>query len=152
MFIAGGSAPVTEQHFAIAPTPSAIRKLSTLTCSRHLGYLLSNVKSQGFPSFPVKRFYTEADKPPSSQTPQVAMAMCEAKAQFDGPTAAVGTRLIKHEGALDFDLYDEKWRMESRSTGEKSPIRSLVRPSQNASTRCSTLFPTSNSLFVSNLP
>lgn len=68
------------------------------------------LKSQGFRSFLVKRFYTEENKPPSAQALQDALAMCEAKAQFDGPTAAVGTRLMKQEGALYLDLCDEKWR------------------------------------------
>jgi hypothetical protein len=68
------------------------------------------IKSQGFRSFLVKRFYTEENKPPSAQAVQDALSMCEAKALFDGPIAAVGTRLMKHEGALYLDLCDEKWR------------------------------------------
>jgi len=86
------------------------------------------------------------------QTLKDAMAMGDPKAQFDGPTAAVGSRLMKQEGALYLDLCDEKWGLASQSTEEKIQIWSLFSPSPNPFTRCSTLFSTSNSFFVRNLP
>lgn len=86
------------------------------------------LRSQGFRSFLVKRFYTEENKPLSAQALQDALAMCEAKAQFDGPTAVVGTRLMKQEGAIYLDLCDERWRtVEVTATGWRvagdTPVR-----------------------------
>jgi len=86
------------------------------------------IRSKGFKRFLRYSFYTQEGKPPSTQPLQNALAALEAKAQFEGPTLEVGTRLAAHNGCIYLDLTDDRWRVaevtrEGWSVLTNSPVK-----------------------------
>jgi hypothetical protein len=54
-------------------------------------------------------FYQKLGKPPSAQPLQDALAVLEAKAQFDSPESHVYTRVAPHGDGIYLDLCNERW-------------------------------------------
>lgn len=67
-----------------------------------------SIKSHNFRLWLVRRFYEEEQQPPNSQAVQTALSVLSCKAQFDGPTLDVHTRLAEHNGVIYLDLADEE--------------------------------------------
>ena len=70
-----------------------------------------SIKSKAFRRWMMRRFYETESKPPGAQALQDALNFLEAKAQFDGPTYPINTRLAWHNGNFYLDLADEQWRV-----------------------------------------
>ena len=86
------------------------------------------LKAKAFKSWLARRFYLDEGKPPSKQSLEDAIYMCESQALFDGPLREVGTRILMEGSALYIDLCDEKWRVvEVTATGwrvtQDAPVR-----------------------------
>ncbi len=69
------------------------------------------VKSKTFRLWLTHRFYEAKSKPPSSQALRSTLEFLEAKAQFEGPTHPIFTRVAEHKGRTYFDLADHEWRV-----------------------------------------
>ena len=60
----------------------------------------------------------EENKPPSAQALQETLAVCDARAQFDGPVRDVGVRVVGVGPAVYLDLANDEWQaVEMSSTG-----------------------------------
>ncbi len=68
------------------------------------------VRSRTFRRWLNSRFFEVKRKPPSAQALQSSLEFFEAKAQFEGPTHPVSTRVAEHNGRIYFDLADDDWR------------------------------------------
>ena len=69
------------------------------------------IKSNSFRQWLTLGFYRLRSKPPSKQALQNAIDLLEAKAQYEGPTYPVYTRLAwAHPDRVLLDLGDEEWR------------------------------------------
>ena len=69
------------------------------------------IRSKGFKRFLSYGFYQQEGKPPSVQALQNALGTLEAKAQFEGPTFEVCTRVGSGSGCIYLDLADDRWRV-----------------------------------------
>jgi len=67
------------------------------------------VRSTEFRRFLSQRFYMIEGKPPGTQAIYDALNVIEARAQFEGPTETVHTRLAKHGSTVYLDLANKDW-------------------------------------------
>jgi hypothetical protein len=67
-------------------------------------------RSQGFRNWLSMKFYREEHKPPPAQTLQEALALCDARSQFDGPVCDVGVRVITSGSNVYVDLTNDAWQ------------------------------------------
>jgi len=78
------------------------------------------VRSRGFRHWLVRIFYETTGMAPNSEALQTALALCEARAVFDGPERGVFTRVGGVNGKIYIDLADERWQaIEASSAGWK---------------------------------
>lgn len=68
------------------------------------------IRSKGFRSWLVRRFFEETGKAPGSEALRSALGVIEARAHFDGPQQEVYIRVAGHDGHLYLDLADDNWR------------------------------------------
>ncbi|MBX5465471.1 MAG: hypothetical protein IRZ26_07960 [Clostridia bacterium] len=68
------------------------------------------VRSKGFKSWLVSRFFEAEGKPPSAQAMQDALGYLEAVGLFRGPEYPVFVRVAEAGGAVYLDLGDPEWR------------------------------------------
>ncbi|HST24144.1 MAG TPA: hypothetical protein VLR90_23785 [Blastocatellia bacterium] len=69
----------------------------------------SLVRSKAFKRWLMQRFYKENDKVASTQALQDALAVLEAKANFDGPECSVHLRIGGDKDTIYIDLGNDKW-------------------------------------------
>jgi hypothetical protein len=86
------------------------------------------LKSKGCRRWLTRAFYQKLGKPPGAQALQDALALLEAKAQFDSPKHQVFTRLASCGDRIYLDLCNEKWEaVEITSNGwrvmQNPPVR-----------------------------
>jgi hypothetical protein len=67
------------------------------------------VKSRGCRRWLTRAFFQRLGKPPSAQAMQDALALLEAKAQFDSPVNQVFTRVAPCSEGMYLDLCNERW-------------------------------------------
>jgi len=67
-------------------------------------------RSQGFKQWLSRQLYLSEGKTPNSDALNSAIITIEGKAVFDGKTQELHNRVAFHEGAIFYDLADEKWR------------------------------------------
>jgi hypothetical protein len=67
------------------------------------------LKSRSCRRWLIRAFYKRAGKPPSSQALQDALALLEAKAQFDSPVTEIFIRIAPHRDGIYIDLCNERW-------------------------------------------
>jgi len=67
-------------------------------------------RSQGFRNWLSRKFYLEENKPPSAQALQEALAICDARSQFDGEVCEVGVRVLGHGPNIYVDLANDSWQ------------------------------------------
>jgi len=76
------------------------------------------VRSRGFRHWLVRVFYEATGTAPNNEAMQSALALCEARAFFDGPEREVYTRVGGANGKIYIDLANERWQaIEISSTG-----------------------------------
>src|SRR6185295_4018047 len=68
------------------------------------------IRSKRFRAGLRRCYYPATGSAPSAAAIRSALALLEARAQFDGPERAVNTRVAEHAGRLYLDLADEHWR------------------------------------------
>jgi len=68
------------------------------------------VRSRGFRYWLVRIYYEIEGSAPNNEALQTALALCEARAFFDGPRREVFTRVGGANGKIYIDLADEHWR------------------------------------------
>jgi hypothetical protein len=68
------------------------------------------IRSKSFKRWLTRRYLEETKGAPNSEAMQSALAVVEAKAQFDAPERAVHVRVAGLDGKLYLDLVDGKWR------------------------------------------
>ena len=73
-------------------------------------------------------FWQQMKKAPNSEAMQSALNVLEAKATFEGPQEQVHLRTAWHQGALYYDLCDQRWRCirvnkKGWSIVDKAPVR-----------------------------
>jgi Bifunctional DNA primase/polymerase, N-terminal len=88
------------------------------------------VKAKGFRRWLVRAYFERYDRPPGNQALQDALALLEARAEFDGPEREVHVRVAEHDGNVYVDLADEAWRVVEITPagwrvvpGEAAPVR-----------------------------
>jgi len=91
------------------------------------------LKSPTFRSWLTRRFYADQGKPPTKQSLDEAIYMCDSMARFDGPEHETSLRIAKVQGNLYLDLCDPKWRtVEISPTGwrvtQDAPVRFRRQP------------------------
>jgi hypothetical protein len=67
-------------------------------------------RSHGFRNWVSMKFYREQHKPASTQALQAALAVCDARSQFDGPVCDVGVRVIGSGSNVYLDLANDAWQ------------------------------------------
>jgi hypothetical protein len=67
------------------------------------------VKSKGFRRWLTQAFYYSFGKPPGAQGMQDALALLDARAQFDSPVSQVYTRVAPYGESIYIDLCNERW-------------------------------------------
>lgn len=67
-------------------------------------------RSQGFKQWLSRQLYLSEAKTPNSDALNSAIIAIEGKAVFDGQTHELHNRVAFHEGAIFYDLADDKWR------------------------------------------
>ncbi len=67
------------------------------------------VRSKNFQQLLLSRYYVEFGKAVPAKALSEAVALCEAKAQFEGNEVKVFTRLAEYNGKIYLDLADEEW-------------------------------------------
>jgi len=67
------------------------------------------VRSKGFRSWLLRRFFQATGKAPSAQAMQDALGVLEAQAHFDGPEHEVYVRVAHLDGKIYIDLANESW-------------------------------------------
>jgi hypothetical protein len=67
-------------------------------------------RSHGFRNWLSIKFYHEQNKAPSTQAIQEALAVCDARAQFDGPACEVGVRMGGAGTDVYLDLCNDNWQ------------------------------------------
>ncbi len=82
---------------------------ATVNVSGHLETWL--IRLRGFQDWLRRRFYESEGSAPSAQSLQEALDVLQGRAQFDGETREVHTRVAEHDGAIYLDLCDERWRV-----------------------------------------
>jgi hypothetical protein len=82
---------------------------ATVNVGGHLETWL--IKLRGFQDWLRRRFYEAEGSAPSSQSLQEALDVLQGRAQFDGETREVYTRVAEQGGAIYLDLCDERWRV-----------------------------------------
>jgi hypothetical protein len=82
---------------------------ATVQVGAHLETWL--LKLRGFQDWLRRRFYESESSAPSAQSLQEALDVLRGRAQFDGETREVYTRVAEHDGAIYLDLCDERWRV-----------------------------------------
>jgi hypothetical protein len=76
------------------------------------------IRSRGFRHWLVRVFYEATGTVPNNEAMQSALALCEARAFFDGPEREVYTRVGGANGKIYIDLANERWQaIEISSTG-----------------------------------
>jgi hypothetical protein len=76
------------------------------------------IRSRGFRHWLVRIYYETTGMAPNSEALQTALALCEARAFFDGPERRVFTRVGGAGGKVYIDLANEHWQaIEISSTG-----------------------------------
>src|SRR6516164_8288941 len=76
------------------------------------------VRSRGFRRWLVRVYYETTGMAPNSEALQTALALCEARAHFDGPEREVYTRIGGANGKIYIDLTNMHWQaIEITSTG-----------------------------------
>ena len=76
------------------------------------------VRSRGFRRWLVRIYYETTDTAPNSEAMQTALALCEARADFDGPEREVYMRIGSASGKIYIDLANDHWQaIEISSTG-----------------------------------
>ena len=76
------------------------------------------VRSRGFRRWLVRIYYETTDTAPNSEAMQTALALCEARAHFDGPEREVYMRIGSASGKIYIDLANDHWQaIEISSTG-----------------------------------
>lgn len=58
----------------------------------------------------VHQYYESTGKAPGNESIRQALNVLEAKAVYDGETKNLSLRVAKHDGAIYYDLADDKWR------------------------------------------
>jgi hypothetical protein len=86
------------------------------------------LKSRGCRRWLTRAFYRKLGKPPGAQAMQDALALLEAKAQFDSPTNQTFTRIAPCGDGIYIDLCNERWEaVEITSKGwnvvQNPPVR-----------------------------
>ena len=86
------------------------------------------LRSRNFRKFLVHRFYGETGGAPNSEAMANAMAVIDARAQYDGEERKVHLRIAEHAGNVYLDLGDSLWRaVEIDATGwrivREPPVR-----------------------------
>jgi hypothetical protein len=82
---------------------------ATVTVGEHLETWL--VRARGFQDWLRRLFYESETSAPSAQSLQEALDVLQGRAQFEGETREVYTRVAEHDGAIYLDLCDERWRV-----------------------------------------
>lgn len=82
---------------------------ATVNVGGHLETWL--IRLRGFQDWLRRRFYESEGSAPSAQSLQEALDVLQGRAQFDGETREVYTRVAEHDGAIYLDLCDERWRV-----------------------------------------
>ena len=78
------------------------------------------VRSRGFRRWLVRIYYETTGTAPNSEAMQTALALCEARAHFDGPERDVYMRIGGASGKIYIDLANDRWQaIEITSTGWK---------------------------------
>jgi hypothetical protein len=67
-------------------------------------------KSNGFRRWLRRAYYEETGSAPNGEAMSTALALIEARAQFDGVKRPVYLRVAGHEAAIFIDIGDEAWR------------------------------------------
>src|SRR5262245_56405120 len=67
-------------------------------------------KSQGFRRWLRRAYYEKTGGAPNGEAVAAALALIEARAQFDGMTREVHVRVAAHGGLVYIDIGDETWR------------------------------------------
>jgi hypothetical protein len=85
-------------------------------------------RSQGFRNWLSMKFYREENKPASTQSLQEALAVCDARAQYDGPTIDVAVRVSGEGPKFYLDLANDAWQaVELEASGwrvvPQSPVK-----------------------------
>ncbi|MDT7690173.1 MAG: hypothetical protein QOE46_2932 [Acidobacteriota bacterium] len=99
---------------------------ATVNVGGHLETWL--LRLRGFQDWLRRRFYEAEGSAPSAQSLQEALDVLQGRAQFDGETREVYTRVAEHDGAIYLDLCDERWRVvhvtqDGWQVLENSPVR-----------------------------
>jgi hypothetical protein len=82
---------------------------ATVNVGGHLETWL--IRLRGFQDWLRRRFYESEGSAPSAQSLQEALDTLQGRAQFEGLTREVYTRVAEHDGAIYLDLCDERWRV-----------------------------------------
>ncbi len=67
------------------------------------------VRSRTFSRWLVREFHRALDKPPGATALQGAIAVLEARAQFDSPEVPIWVRLAEHDDRIYVDLCNRSW-------------------------------------------
>jgi hypothetical protein len=68
------------------------------------------IRSPGFRNWLQMKYYREHHKPLSAQALQAALAVCEARSQYDGPVCDVGVRVMASGSSVYLDLANDPWQ------------------------------------------
>jgi hypothetical protein len=67
------------------------------------------LRSKAFTRWLSRQFHSSVQKPPRSQSLHEAIALLEAKAQFESPVMPVWVRVAEHDGRIYVDLCNAAW-------------------------------------------
>lgn len=68
------------------------------------------IRSKGFRSWLLRRFFQATGKAPGAQAMQDALGVLEAQAHFDGPEHVVHVRVAHKDGKIYIDLANDSWQ------------------------------------------
>lgn len=68
------------------------------------------LRSKFFRQWLVRQYYQQTEKSPNSEAVRQALGVIEAKAVFDGPEHKLNLRVAEYDGAIWYDLANEKWQ------------------------------------------
>jgi len=98
---------VEENHVELFHTPTRVA-YARMTIGGH--FEIHRCRSQGFKQWLSRQLYLSEGKTPNSDALNSAIITIEGKAVFDGKTQELHNRVAFYEGAIFYDLTDEKWR------------------------------------------